>query len=262
MAAPSPVFHYTSLPAEIRNRIMEHALVPGDVYPCFRDPKKPSSTKPSRSLLSTVLKHPRALFNVRVGGNEHHVATKKQPGFQLLVTCKSAYRDGHFMFYSMNTFHLPAGSASDAQHWLDGLKMHHRSMIKSACMTLSLADLTPDNLAEMDEKWLWDLPFKSRQDEQRMVFEVAYLLCWRYWQDKMGFLKRWDSLDQVVFERVSGERSVFDGEAFRAMDAKEEKEILDVAREEVRVELEGLVGEMGWKATKRWLMTRGPPFRG
>ena len=128
-------------------------------------------------------------------------------------------------------------------------------------MTFSIADLTPDVLVEMDKKWLWDLPLKSRQDEQRMVFEVAYLLCWRFWQDKVGFLKRWDTLDQVFLEKASGERSAFDGEAFRAMDAKEEKGLLDMAREEVRVELEGLVGEMGWKATKRWLMTRGPPFR-
>lgn len=140
--------------------------------------------------------------------------------------------------------------------------MHHRSMIKSACLTFSIADLTPDVLVEMEKKWLWDLPLKSRQDEQRMVFEVAYLLCWRYWQDKVGVLKRWDTLDRVGLERASGERAVFGGEAFRALDAKEEKGLLDGAREEVRGELEGLVGEMGWKATKRWLMTRGPPFRG
>lgn len=50
---------------------------------------------------------------------------------------------------------------------------------------------------------------------------------------------------------------VFEGDAFRAMGAKEERGILDEAREVVKGELEGLVQEGGWKATRRWLMTRG-----
>lgn len=256
MAIPSQVFRYTSLPAELRNAIMEYALVPGDVYPCLTE-SKPTSPKPSRKLFRTVLSHPRAVFKVRVGGVEHQLATK-QPGFQLLRTCKKAYQDGHYMFYSMNTFHLPAGSARDAEEWFDNLKPDHRSLIKSACMTFSLADLTPEVLVQMDKKWLWDLPLKTRQDERRMVFEVTYLLCWRFWQEKIRFLQKWDTLDTVYLEKACGETSVFDGDAFRALDAKEEKVLVDVAREKVKVELEGMVNEMGWKATKRWLMTRGP----
>lgn len=255
MATPTAVFRYTSLPAEIRNIIMEHALVPGDVYPCTKEPKS-TSTKSSRKLLRAVFTHPRAVLNVRVGGVDHQVAAK-QPGFHLLTTCQKAYQDGHYMFYSMNTFHLPAGSARDAEHWFNNLKPDHRSSIKSACMTFSLADLTPEVFVQMEKKWLWDLPHKTRQDERRMVFEVAYLLCWRFWQEKVRFLQKWDTLDRVYLEKMSGEPSAFDGEAFRNLDAKEEKVLMDTAREEVVVELDGMVGQLGWKATKKWLMTRG-----
>ena len=246
MATPAEVFHYTSLPAEIRNAIMEYALVPGDVYPCVKEPK-PKSTNPSRKLL-------RAVFKVRVGGVDHRVSTK-QPGFQLLTTCKEAYQDGHFMFYTMNTFHLPAGSARDAEEWFNDLKPDHRSTIKSACMTFSLADITPDCLAEMEKIWLFDIPLKTRQLERRMAFEVTYLLCWRYWQEKIRFLQKWDTLEKVELKTGSA-TFAFDGDEFRALDAKEERRIMDLARGEVKTELEGMVDEMGWKAAKKLLMTR------
>lgn len=162
------------------------------------------------------------------------------------------------MFYSMNTFHIPAGSSRDAEDWFDNLKPDHRSMIKSACMTFSLADLTPETLVEMEKIWLWDLPLKTRQDERRMVFEITYLLCWRFWQEKMRFLQGWDTLDKVYVKKACGETSAFAGDAFRALEAKDERVLMDAARERVKVELEGIVNEMGWKATKKWLMTRRP----
>ena len=64
-------------------------------------------------------------------------------------------------------------------------------------------------------------------------------------------------LEMVYLKKKGGEASAFDGEAFRNLDAKEERTLMDVAREEVMVELEEMVGEVGWKATKKWLMTRG-----
>ena len=261
MAPHAEVFRYTSLPAEIRNTIMEYALVPGDVYPCPKEPK-PTSTNPSRKLLRAVFKRPSATFKTKVGDIDHQVATTKQPGPHLLTTCKKAYQDGHYMFYTMNTFHLPAGSAHDAEIWLNHLKPDDRSMIKRAGVTFSLADLTPEVLVEMEKKWLWDLPAMTRRYEQRMVFEVTYILCWRFWQDKIRFLQQWDTLDQICLKKAGGEASVFEGEAFRAWDAKEEKDFLDAARGLVKAELEGLVGQMGWKATRKLLMAGGVNFGG
>ena len=83
------------------------------------------------------------------------------------------------MFYSMNTFHLPVGSAADVGTWLEGLKREHRDMIRSVCLTFYLEDITPAVLSEMEKKWLWDIPLKTRALEQRMVAEEAYLLWWR-----------------------------------------------------------------------------------
>lgn len=242
MATPTQVFPYTSLPAEIRNAIMEYALIPGDVYPSPKEPK-PTSTHSSRKLLRAVFKRPPPTFKTKTGGADHPVAatTPKQPGFHLLTTCKEAYQDGHYMFYTLNTFHLPAGSARDADTWLTHLPPHHRSLIKSAALTFSLADLTPAVLVEMDTKWLWDLPASTRRYERRVVFEVAYILCWRFWQDKLRWLRRWEALETVVLERADGERVVLGGEAFRGMDAKDERVWLEGARGVVMGELEGLV---------------------
>lgn len=255
MATSAGVFRYTSLPAEIRNAIMEYALVPGDVYPCSKK-TNPTSTNPSRKLLRSVFKRPTASLKIKAGDTDHQIATN-QPGFHLLTTCKNHYQDGRYMFYSMNTFHLPPGSARDAEDWLNHLKPDHRAMIKSACITFTLADLAPDVLVEMEKKWLWDFPATTRQNEQRMVFEVTYILCWRFWQDKIRWLQKWEELENVYMKMADGVTVAFDGVAFRALDPKEEKKVLEGARELVRSELEGMVGEVGWKGAKKLLMAKG-----
>ena len=162
------------------------------------------------------------------------------------------------MFYSMNTFHLPVGSAKDAQAWFDNLNMERRDLIKSVGIYLRLEDITPAVFTEMEKKWLWDLPVKTRRLEQRMVFEVAYLLCWRYWQDKIDFLKKWEGLERVVVRwGCGGDKVVFEGENWRELDVKEERRVMDGAREVVKVELEGLVEEVGWMKARLALMNGG-----
>ncbi len=61
----------------------------------------------------------------------------------------------------------------------------------------------------------------------------------------------------MVLERADGERVVLGGEAFRGMDAKDERVWLEGARGVVMGELEGLVGELGWKGARKALMAGG-----
>lgn len=282
-------FPYTSLPAEIRNLIMEYALVPGDVYPCTTAAAKErttiSSLGSSCKLLRAagIFKRPSALHvkMIKIGGVEYGMVSSSngndgkdkdkeqkqvQSGYQLLKTCKAAYRDGYRIFYSSNTFHLPPGSASELEHWFEKLKPEHRSLIKSVCLTFSIKDITPNVLKEMEKKWLWDIPVKTRRLEQRVVFEVAYALCWRYWQDKLDWVKKLEGIERVVLLCGNGEvgecesgsgRVVLEGEGWRGLDIKVEREVLDRARERVKGQLEALVEEVGWRATKKALMNGG-----
>lgn len=285
---------------------MEYALVPGDVYPCTTTAVKERSSKlPSGKLLRAAgfFKRPSTQHfkMIKMGGvdydiisssNGNHGKSKDkeqkqlQSGFQLFKTCKTAYRDGYRIFYSSNTFHLPPGSASDLENWFDKLKLEHRSLIKSVCLTFSIKDITPNVLKEMEKKWLWDIPVNTRRLEQRIVFEVAYALCWRYWQDKIDWVKKSEGIERVVLMCGNGEMSecgsgsgrvVFEGEEWRGLDVKVERDFLDRARERVQGELETLVEEVGWKATRKALMNGdlggrcwlyllslavGPPLRG
>lgn len=270
------IFPYTSLPAEIRNLIMEYALVPGDVYPCNDAAARERTSKQSSSSSGKLLraagffKRPSAqhVKMIKIGGVEYGVRSSSdggnddgkkqqqvQSGIQLLKTCKAAYRDGYRIFYSSNTFHLPPGSVSDLENWFQKMKPEHRSLIKSVCLTFSIKDITPTVLKEMEKKWLWDIPVKTRRLEQRVVFEVAYALCWRYWQDKLDWVKKLEEIERVVLLCESGSgRVVFEGEGWRNLDVKVEREILDKARERVKGELEALVEEGGWKAARKTLI--------
>lgn len=268
---------------------MEYALVPGDVYPCATAAAKERTTKSSLGSGGKLLraagffKRPSAqhVKMIKIGGVEYDIVSSSngndgkdkhkeqkqiQSGFQLLMTCKAAYRDGYRIFYSSNTFHLPPGSASDLENWFGTLKPEHRCLIKSVCLTFSIKDITPNVLKEMEKKWLWDIPVKTRRLEQRVVFEVAYALCWRYWQDKIDWVKKLEGIERVVLLCVNGEvgewesgsgRVVFEGEGWRGLDVKVEREVMDRARERVKEELEALVEEVGWKAARKALMNGG-----
>ncbi len=162
------------------------------------------------------------------------------------------------MFYADNMFHLPAGSAADAERWAKGLRDEDRRRIRGVCLTLSVRDITPDVLEEMERRWLWDLPVKTNRLEQRMVFEVAYALCWRYWVDKVEWVRGWEGLERVeVRWGTAGEqRVVFGGVEWRGMGmgGEEMRGWLEGGREKVRGELEGMVEGVGWRGARKALM--------
>ena len=83
MAADASKLSYFSLPGEVRNKIMDLVLVHGDVHP-YRPISKVDTHEPDSA--ANVI---------------------SQPGIQLIATCKQAYKEGHVLFYSSNTFHLP-----------------------------------------------------------------------------------------------------------------------------------------------------------
>ena len=125
----SPSTSYLPFPRELRDKILSLALTGGHVYlrSSFSSQKlihKPTSVNPS--FTST-------------------------PAVNLLATCRQAYDEGHVMFYSENVFHLPRGRCEEMKKVLAKIKPEHLAMMKHVVLRLSLLDLTPSVLLELEE---------------------------------------------------------------------------------------------------------------
>lgn len=117
---PTKPFNFLLLPGEIRNRIMEYILVPGDVF----IPKMHVTDRD-------------------VCYEDHEVyyesSFKSAPGFQFLAASRQTYAEGHKMFYKENNFHLPFGPMS--HNILGGYRPKHQDMIQRMTVHTGLFDL-------------------------------------------------------------------------------------------------------------------------
>lgn len=236
MAANPLRLSYFSLPGEIRNKIMNYVLVPGDVYPYRPVPETTSTDKPETTL---------------------NVASR--PGVNLLATCKQAYQEGHAMFYSFNTFHLPpTGTFS----WSDRLLAKHKALIKRISITIGLVELTPAMLTEVENR----IPAR-RGDKDGFQWAAAVgdvLMASRC--SKVQYIAHWDSLEE--FELRSFGRTyllqhrelvaVWKGSIFQLYwfpcwkDILQRSYFYEYANIATKVTLEG------WEVTKAWLGERKP----
>ena len=122
---------YLSLPGEIRNRIMDYALSPGEVYLATKaDPANWTGSKTSTS------------------GCEGTTSV-----CQILATCKQLYMEGHEAYYAGNSFHLPPGPVEGFLKWYEALRPNHRDLIRSVTIDFSILDLTPSVLEQCESSY-------------------------------------------------------------------------------------------------------------
>ncbi|KAF6227773.1 hypothetical protein HO173_011991 [Letharia columbiana] len=157
MAADPTRLSYFSLPGEVRNKIMDHVLVHGDIYP-----RKP--------ILGTT------------------ASIESPPGIQLIATCRQAYLEGHALFYSSNTFHLPPSMTFE---WSNRLQAKHKAMIKRIGITLGLVQLTPAMLSQIEFR-----NCISQEDAIRGPFAVSDFLL-DTWNSKLRHVAAWTSLNEI-----------------------------------------------------------------
>ena len=159
MAGDPSKLGYYSLPGEVRNKIMDEVLVQGDVHICTPD---------SESLTNT----------------------DSQPGFQLTATCKQAYYEGHEIFYSSNTFHLPPTMTFD---WSDKLQPEHKAMIKRIGITLGLDELTPAMIIQIDKA----VPTRNMNKNGHVSGQAVFDALLDGWKIKMRHIAAWTSLEEI-----------------------------------------------------------------
>ena len=181
MAADPSKLSFFSLPGEIRNKIMNLVLVPGDVYPHTPVPK-----------ISTRV--PISAANV-----------ESRSGVQLIATCRQAYDEGHVLFYSSNTFHLPA---TETFEWSDRLQPKHKYLIKRISITIGPNELDASMISHIEEEAYMFRILNSSEfgDESDGVLEAEYNAIeqavkntfGKAWNSKMRHMAAWSSLEDIT----------------------------------------------------------------
>ena len=168
MAADPSKLSYFSLPGEIRNKIMNLVLVSGDVYP---HTPVPNGTK----------RVPVSAANIQ-----------SRSGVQLIATCRQAYDEGHALFYSSNTFHLPATMTFE---WSDRLQTKHKCFIKRIGITVGPNELDASVISEIDRT------YKNLISQKFDVYPIQKAVSGtleNVWNSKMRRIAVWSSLEEIT----------------------------------------------------------------
>ncbi len=256
------IFRYFDLLGEIRNNIMR------DVHPWMRArPVLQRQSRPSTiwKALSTflcwlVMSLATYLMIVRREPKPRPILRAKWPGFQSLATCRQAYLEGHIIFYSDNAFHITPGPVNTLLAWRKGLQPQHRATIKSVCLNLTIADLTPLALREVDRmRQVWgeerNFEEEDRSEYEHMAVVIGYYLRNQVWLPKLQLLRQWQMLDLVLLKSTKI-TIPSDGADFRQLNERHFANFCTNAAIELGDKLVVMVREVGWERTRKWLVER------
>lgn len=253
-------FDYFSLPPEIRNEIMRHVLVPGDVH--IRGTEKRG--------VKAKIQHAWDAVHQLPEDYPKPPAVPSLPGFQMLATCKLIYGQYHETFYSSNTFFFAPGPFKETlKYYTLSLQPEHVNMISSIGVTLGLEDLTPAVFKKVHEIMshnLGSLPSYSVGREWGFTVQVHLS---DIWQRKLGFLGSVQGLKMV---KLATKDEVLEidgadvGDAFNGIGtigddfkncAKEVTGLVERAKTNVKKEIAERVDRDGWRALRAWVYNGG-----
>lgn len=109
----------------------------------------------------------------------------------MLVSCKTAYFEGHYLYYSSNMFHLPPGSFKDTFRWVEALQPKHKNLIRRIGLRFGLSDMTPAMIEDVNT-------YCAAKDLNVSAFMIVHL--YRVWEAKLLHLANWNSLEEIQLE--------------------------------------------------------------
>ncbi|KAL8918357.1 MAG: hypothetical protein Q9208_007376 [Pyrenodesmia sp. 3 TL-2023] len=216
---------YLHLPPELRNQIMEQSLVTESIWPhsgeaaretWLRDLDIASAAhrqafrnfirKPSPRRFSILDLTAQSHVGVAVEACPATCHSTKETAPHFLSLCRATYTEGHALFYSLNTFHLPHGPLSNTKAYYDALRPAHRRLIRKMVLDISILDLTLDAIHDIEcQVRAKDVangrlpPDKSTTD---WVPAIVYnILC--SWRTKLAWLRDWTWLEEVTIRSSS-----------------------------------------------------------
>ncbi|KAL8715401.1 MAG: hypothetical protein Q9220_000734 [cf. Caloplaca sp. 1 TL-2023] len=209
---------YMDLPPELRHQILQNVLVTGHVFPYggrsahetwLRD--FDDAIIAHRQAWKNFLRRPNIFLCCRLGEAIEgyfdvifYTPTVCIPtvnvGPHFLSTCRTAYVEGHPMFYSQNTFHIPHGPLSITQSYFDRLHPEHKRLIRRIVLDMNLLDLTVEAFDEIEAQLRLKSvangklpPDKSIDD---WVAPAAYSII-STWRSKLAWLRDWTWVEEV-----------------------------------------------------------------
>ena len=183
-------------------------------------------------------------------------------GVQLIATCKQAYAEGHGLFYSNNTFHLPPKMPF---LWPEQLQAKHKAMIKRISITIGLVELTPSMLNQVESNMVRPAQINSTWWASG-VLDVLF----ENWEAKLRYIAAWKSLEEITVHSFGCTDVLRHHELVAHM---EEFPFLlaDVSFTDrywrttfrrsclyVLGNIAAQVKAVGWKKTREWLQVRKP----
>lgn len=218
--ADKRVVGYLSLPGEIRNQIMELALVVGAIhltkpevlygrvmntqsysrdYERFYTTRQPGTASDGLVWGSLVQEtsrwSPSDLQRIAIAEeareNRGWCGKRSRPCWALLSTCKQIYREAYHLPYVGNCFVLPPGSLKNLFYRMDQLRIRDNlSLIHSYCVEISFADLDADALSYIKERYSHDHDRNSITfAPKRMVIKYLLHALRNTWASKLAYVR-------------------------------------------------------------------------
>ncbi|KAL8749496.1 MAG: hypothetical protein Q9184_006789 [Pyrenodesmia sp. 2 TL-2023] len=211
---------YLHLPPELRNQIMEQSLVTESIWPhrgeaaretwlrdfdiagaAHRQAFKNFVRHPSPRRVSMVFRFYRLYVGVALRACPTTCHSTKEVAPHFLSLCRATYTEGHALFYSLNTFHLPHGPLSNTKAYYDTLSPAHRRLIRKMVLDIITLDLTLDAIDDIEAQLRAKDHVNGRLPPDTSTTDwvpaiVYNIIC--TWRTKLAWLRDWTWLENVT----------------------------------------------------------------
>lgn len=117
-------------------------------------------------------------------------------GVQLIATCRQAYDEGHALYYSSNTFHLPPTMTFK---WSDRLQTKHKFLIKRIGITIGANELDETIIRRIEKTYKKVDAYRDcLSNDANVIYRAVTQTLDGTWYSKMSHLVAWSSLEEIT----------------------------------------------------------------
>ncbi|KAL8832514.1 MAG: hypothetical protein Q9170_004847 [Blastenia crenularia] len=211
---------YLSLPPEIRSQILKQTLISGSVRP-YRGQTAHGNWQRDFEIVIAAHRHAWKGFILHPDSTSSIAAWEAIDSYWIIMlaetptlcssalaigphflsVCRTAYEEGHVIFYSQNTFYLPCGPLSHTRDYYDHLRPKHQKLIRKMVLELTIFDLDITAFDEIERdlcaKDVVNGRLPADKSVEDWVAPIAYNII-STWRSKLAWLQDWTWLEEAT----------------------------------------------------------------